>query len=435
MRYIESIDYKSAVMFSISLPQLLIVSMITYLLSRYIFKRSSGLNFLVVLITISAEHFIFMLRNPIPNSLGGVYLALVFWSLFKFLNEDISPKVYLLLLIFSFTLSITHSISTIAMFIALGSVFMLLMIHESILKSSRDASKKTFMLIILSGVVVYFWWTYISGHTPKILDILKTGLIATKLIRGYAVMKTKIHFFDLVIGVIPVIIYHILALIGIAILLFRRGIKEIVSDKILALTILIGGSYAVLGSIPRLLGFALLAHRWWYFSEMFLSVPVAIGVSNILIHKSKLIKLMGVITVAIYFTLTLTEPQYVSIDGMSYYEKDSFRYSLILSELQYTNFAKVHNITCVSSDEYYAYVLSILGMKTEEINDELLTRSFETVKCPVIGIRTYMLFHPIKVHQFVYKVPYNPLRILSPRVEWNKIYSSNALNVFRKIYI
>lgn len=432
MRQIGGMDYKSATIFSVSLSQLLIVLIVLFLLSRDIFG-SASLAIITATVAISSEHFIFMMRNVVPNSLGGVYLTLTILSLFLFL-DTISIKKYSLVVFFSFILIITHSISTIAMFIGLITTFIFLVTYGTITGRPRSINKLVLMLIALLTVTVYFWWTYISGHTPKILDILKTGLLATRLIRGYSVMRARISLYSLIIGILPVIIYHIFALIGVSILLFEHGLKRTIANRYLIIILVVGGIYAMIGSIPRLLGLALLVQRWWYFSEIFLAIPVAITISSMLKHKVKFMRIVGVIVILTYFTLTLMEAQYVSIDGMSYYEKNNFRYALTESELQYRNFAEAHGVTCIATDEYYAYVLGTLGMKTESISNEILIKNFNTIKCPILGIRSYMLVHPIKVNQFVYHVPYNPLELLSPTEKWNIIYSSESLDVFRKVY-
>lgn len=444
-REVLNVDYREGVLLSISLTQTIIFAIVLYLLGIKIF-HNHAVGMLAAIFGVSAEHVMYMNSWSTPNTLGGVFLMVIVLVTVMVLknNKENKGLFYPLLFIFIVATTLTHIISTIAMFVLfyvtlLFFVFSFFVNRWTDYKTSQNVKTSNiiiFSILLLVGTIfTLIWWVYFSGYWEKIISLLGTGFKAKTLIRGHNTAGYQTSMHEIVISIFPVILFHLLALFGFVYYWIKMR-KKITTHYLFLPLVMVGGIFAILGSAPRLLGLTLLEHRWWYFSESILALCVAVLILQTLMTKRVLLKFISIFVLILYFYLTITEPQYVSIDNNSYFEENNFRYAVTTSEIYSTKFiGECSNNSVIKTDEYFSFVLNNLHFKSKAMNTELYTGRFakneeENGNNSYIAIRTYILYHPIKLNQYLYKLDYNPENLLSNESQFYKIYSSQGIELF-----
>lgn len=277
----------------IGLIMLLSEILVMYWLVKSVFRNQKLALMSAMFICISDNALDMTGKSIIPNSVGVVAVLFVFYLLIKtlLLEGYLKPKIILLLLIFSSSLVITHSVSYGFLLIRL-MIFVLLSI---LLRDSSRLKQMGGFLFVVALVLAFFeWGGLINGYYLSQFILLMKFLFLGTGVHVYEQNVSSIPLNLVIIARIGTILYFAIA--GITILWELRSVFKDKSKAKLGMFI---NSAFFVGIAPVLTFFwAGIAHRFWYYGEILGSFFVsyfALKLSN----WSKLAKLFSALFVVI----------------------------------------------------------------------------------------------------------------------------------------
>lgn len=433
VRICGNLDYKTATFFSFTLISGILIFLLTFFFGKNIF-HDTRIAFFSGFVAVFSEHVIFMLTSPIPFAYGGLILILALYILIFKLNEN--KHIFYFLLVFLLILPVfINFLSAIAVI----SILTIILITSIILyynKINTNIKPKTVISIYFLTLLCSFsWWAYISGHLIKFIKFLPTLFDAEYLIRGYSTIGKYISPQTMVISNFPVLLLHFFGILGVTLFLYHSYIEKKFNYRNYFF-ILILLFFIVIGIIPRFFGITFLESRWWYISEILISVFMAFLFINI-ISREKLnhyLKIIIVIVIFTYFYMSLTEPQYVCIDDNSYFNKNNFRYTITLSEFKLKQFTDSIDYNTIYTDEYFSYIFRVFSINSQDLNYNFFNMKYLDNNYfknnDMFIIRDYIIHYPFKIYQYVIDIGYNPRILLEKQYGFNQIYSSNGGGIF-----
>ncbi|HPM54943.1 MAG TPA: hypothetical protein PK739_08485, partial [Methanoculleus sp.] len=267
---LAGLDYRLAAMLSVSLAQIIILPVVVYLLGNALFE-DERVGLLAGLLLITANQQIGMSTASIPNAFAAIFIALVLFLLFRLKYTRPVRAGYLAYLLLA-AIILTHTIAAACMALILFVVWGACRVHGRI---RDDAAAKpypvTLGLASLFLAAMLGWWYFVSGHIAVLADLIRQGFTRAYFIQNPAVV-------DAYPGLVPVpeqifnnigmFAFFTVSLIGIFYLAARRERNGFAFGTVGV--ILLG-----IGFFPLITGLSFIEHRWWYFSQILLAVPLA----------------------------------------------------------------------------------------------------------------------------------------------------------------
>jgi len=285
-------EYKISSLIFIGLPTLIINAIFIYLISKRMFNSKIGL-ISVLFISFADNNLDMAGKNIVPNSIGiAIVLAIIYILLCKLGSEvKSSPnsKYFLILVIFSIYLSITHSLSYGFLLISVFTIIIsapLLKIFNNIkpMITKNSFKQKSYLrslvlFFIFLILLVFPYWIFIAEKPfIQIEGIFRRLFNSGPINESYYTSGLKVPFADVLLSRAGMILYFAIAIIGVLWILFRtRNYKRFFVGCLGALLIIASGTTFMM------FAFKGIEHRFWYYGEIINGVTVAIAV--ILIYK------------------------------------------------------------------------------------------------------------------------------------------------------
>ena len=227
-------------------------------------------------------------------------------------------------------------------------------------------------------------------------------------------MLNEGNLFELVIDSLGMFLYMGISIIGLLIMLRFSNLNKVIA--ILCMSIIL------IGFVAPIFNLFVLKERWWYLSEIFLSIPLSIALILLINKVSVKSRYMAVclILIIVFFNI-------IGLPSNTYNRMLSpnliVRYTLTEGELagkQFINKEVVHdNGGILGSDSYYvAYIQSDIDWywpqrtKVRSIDKYILSGNF--VDCPydIIMLRESLYKEPFAFgNGSIYKLNYNPIEL------------------------
>lgn len=268
---ISGMDFKFASVLSFSLTQLTLQALLIFIIARDVF-HSYRIGLLAALMASFAIYGIGMSVAPNPTALAfTLVLLIILLSIRK--QSAVTLGVITLC---SITVVLTHTITSLALIIALvmGLIASRFPIRD--LARTRDFVSPTFIFFFL--VVMFAWWSFISGHLNELANMYLLGFSREYFLEQGALEQLTIPMFEEIFNLLSMFIFYAMALIGILYSLSRRGSRNATIVGFIGLT------YLVIGLVSLITSRNLVEQRWWYYALIILTVPL--GASIHLIWQS-----------------------------------------------------------------------------------------------------------------------------------------------------
>lgn len=422
---VSNFDYKVATMFSISLIQIICNVLFVFLIGKFLFGDYK-IGLLASLLLVVSNHHIFMSYWSIPNSLAAVYIAPIYYIGMK-IKKNCSIAGTILSMILMVTLILTHTVAAMCMAIILFIYWI------GFNYCNRFYFKRkipvTSIYLILFNVVMFAWWSFASGHIYNLANLIKWGFSrdvfdstpdeilvkATEIISLQEELFTNIGMF----------LFFALSFVG---LFYMISKKYGTHDTF---------SMAFVGATPLVLGFSslisqhsIIEHRWWYFAQILLSLPLALSLlllSNI--AKSKYSKHMLLVVLTVLLTFFLIMSPAANVDN-HIFTPNSNRVAFTESEMHALSTISVKYGGTIGVDKSYS-VLDFLPLKADlhPIDYELYTGNFKNSNSKYILIRNYIETNSFKLYKTGYRLTYNPHKKLEEQ-GYSRIYDCKSVRLF-----
>ncbi|MHC1709796.1 MAG: hypothetical protein AB9819_05260 [Methanomassiliicoccales archaeon] len=405
---ILSLNYKISAFLSIGVITSIISVLTTIIISKML-NLKDHVSLLACIIVTTGTIPILLNCLSIPNTMAASLMLLLIILIFKYKTQ--SSKLFLLILLLMFSIIFTHIFTSMVILIFLSY----LTLDANIIKNKNliDGVNKLNSLTILFIILCLFWWVYSSNMVfTDLIELLLRSLGFKQeayLPEGVGFQNNRIGFSESLLRQMGVFTLMSISLIGILYLsvdkysINRRNYRNL---SIIALSF---------GGLAFILNFGDISSRWWYFSQIILSIPIGIGITYIILstNKTKLRYLYTIIVIFIIVFLSVISP----IANMQYSEdifpNSSYRYSLTTSELIAPMMLGDHSTEIMYSDDYYAARLFTIGYNAKGISSSFvenkLNNSFELILIRQAIIDETIVYNkiPIKINLNISTYVYN----------------------------
>lgn len=427
---LSQVNYKIATLFSISLIQIICNVLFIYILSRYVIKNHKFALFGSLMVVIASYH-IQMNYASIPNSFAAIFIPIILFLIFVN-NEKMSIIKISLIFLFMITLILTHTVT--AMFMAI-----LLCVLWAASKGYSYFSRTSFKLSILFPttfvLIMFAWWSYAAGHIKTLGNLIKWGFsldffLSEPTQRLQEEIRSLIPLNEIIFNSIGFYLFICLSFIGVFYLFSKRDIKPLI--------------LAFCGTIPLLITFfalisgsSVIEHRWWYFAQIFLSIPLGITVGILYItlrNKSILLSIISLfLFVSIIAFLCIICP--VANSDNHFFQTSYQRLSPTESELYSINTISRQYPGEIGTENYIAHIFSFLysDIILRGIDENIYIGNYSDISTETVLVRSYIKDNPFRLHRISYRLHYDPYKKLE-KAGFNHIYNSNSVSLFSNDY-
>jgi len=423
---ITGFPYKFATMVSVNLGQIICNAVFVFLIADYVFKNHR-VGLLAALLVVVANHHIFMSYWSIPNAFAAVFIPVALYLLlFRFRDHSRSSSAILCLTVLA-AIILTHTMTAMCMAILLFVAWIALAIYCVI--HSRAESHVSLLAPIGFTVAMFAWWTYASGSVGSLANLIDWGFSRDVFVSApdeiliYAI-ATPLR--EQLFNNLGMFLFFAFSFIGIFYMISRRG-----SGSSFAMA-WVGLAPLAIGFFSLISGHSVIEHRWWYFAQVLLSIPLAVAIYVVGTWKSKTPLYLYsfvfgfVVTLSI---LTIMSPP-ANVDNSIFSPNSSIRQAPTESELALIATLISKWDGPIKSDEYFAGIQNIQYPLVSSFSRQLHSNDFFDLNDHIITIREAIISKPFKLFSSQYKLDYD----LNAKLDgqgFSRIYDSNSGSGYR----
>lgn len=452
---ITGLGYKLATMVSVSLISVVADAVFVYLMGKSMVNAKVGL--LGALLVVTANWHIFFEYWTIPNTLG---LTLVLSSMYLALRYYKTKSWVMLstLVISMGALLYTHPIASIWLLLLLMACMLGVLFYRWAYRV-RISLRPTVLVMVVYIVMLLSWWGLGTGHLQSLQYMVELEFNQSRLgfpnapgleTFGYPALESVSNagtgvlppseqntggaetttpssplsstpstmvplYRDVVIGESfgetsfncgGMFLFFAIAIIGCLLLLSKRYINEYSIAWV-------GSSIGILAIsfFPMLYGRSVIEHRWWFFAEALMSIPLAVVLIGI--PKWRL-GCVGCVVGILVLLMSVGLP--ANMDNRTFSPNQLVRYAFTSSEIEAVGEVMGNYGGKVGMDNYYTYTGYIFPEykdRMQGITQQILAANFGECNVDIILIRDEVIYHPIGVGDgHIYRLVYDPRRVL-----------------------
>jgi len=417
-----ALPYKFAAMMSVSLGQIICNVLFVYLIANYVF-RNYRVGLLAALLVITANHHIFMSYWSIPNAFAAIFIPIALYLLFLGFTNDRHPTFIILYAIVSASIILTHTIAAMCMAILLFVVWGALAVYPF-----SDSTTEIHVPLSVPAsftIAMFVWWTFVTGSMEVLIDLIKSAFsvdffVATPVEFRYLYMP----FGEQVFNSLGEFSFFAFSIIGVLYMISRRGDSPTFALAWAGMTPL------AIGFFPVISGLAVIEHRWWYFAQILLSIPLAVSIYTVGIRGSKNQvshpRLISGFVVALSFLMIMSPA--ANMDNTAFSPNTIWRVTIIESELHAQTILD-HYGGVSRSDVYYSNTLGYMGYDTQAFCGEVATQDLQDMEGDLVLVRDTIRRDPFMLFSTPYKLGYD-LKDAMNIADFGQIYDSGAVYAY-----
>jgi hypothetical protein len=424
---IAALPYKLAAMVSVSLGQIICNTVFVFLIADCLFKNHR-VGLLAALMVIVANHHIFMSYWSIPNAFAAVFIPMCLYLFFFRFRDQSRFSCVILCIIVLTTLILTHTVTAMCMTILLFVTWVAFTVYRTY--HTRANNSVSLLAPIGFAIAMFAWWTYAaSGKIETLAHLIDWGFSIDAFIstpeelRGYAAV---IPLGEQLFNNLGMFLFFAFSFVGIFYMISRRG-----SSSSFALA-WVGMAPLAIGFFSLISGHSVLEHRWWYFAQILLSIPLAIAVYVVGTWKlEKSLRLYGfvfgfVVTLSL---LTIMSPP-ANVDNVLFSPNSHIRYSVTDAELELLETLMDKWDGPIKTDEFFAGSQKFQYPQVSAFCQQVYSSDYLSLRDHIIVIREVTVGRPFKMFTNIYKLDYD-LNIELDRQGFSRIYDSNSGSGYR----
>ncbi|MCM2465814.1 hypothetical protein [Methanoculleus oceani] len=346
---IAGLPYKFAAMVSVSLGQIGCNAVFVFLIANYLFK-SHRIGLLAALMVMIANHHIFMSYWSIPNAFAAVFIPVALYLLLPRFKEGSRLASAILCTMALAPIILTHTITAICMAILLFVTWGALVFYRSFYGKAENYVPLSVPIIFTTAMLA--WWTYASDCIGTLIDLIKSGFSidffvkTPEELRSYAAV---VPLGEQLFENLGMFLFFAVSFIGIFYMISRKRSNSTFAMAWVGMTPLAIGFFSLIS------GHTVIEHRWWYFAQILLSIPLAVAICLVGTWKfKKPLYTYGFVfssIVVLSILLIMSTPANIDNHILSPTIGSTFAYTQ--SEIAASEFFAVNAVNGLSSDFYY----------------------------------------------------------------------------------
>ena len=425
---LAGLDYRLAAMFSVSLAQLIVFPLAVFLIGKALLG-DERIGLFAGLMLITANQQIGMSTASIPNAFAAIFMALVLVLLFKgsYANRArVQYLAYFLLAAIILTHTITAACVAVVLFLTWGACWLYDILRWD---TARKVYPVTLSMASVFLVAVFGWWYFVSGHIAVLLDLVRQGFTRDYFVSNPAVVDAYpglVPVAEQIFNNIGMFLFFTLSLIGI-LYMVARGERNGFALAVVGFILL------ALGFFPLITGLSFIEHRWWYFAQILLCIPLA--VSLLLLGR-----LPGARTKAgtfvfsagvglLVFAMILSPA--ANNDTHIFSGNSAVRTGFTASEMRALDTVDTMRSGPVRADRY-VQVVDYVGLDPGFIlpgDDMLIEGAYRSYGVDAVLVRGYILDHPFFCYDGMFRLAHDPEQTLAGE-GYDRVYVSGSASLF-----
>ena len=391
---VTGLSYKAASLIFWASFQVVGIIVLSYLIGRELFSKEVGI--VAALMIANANWVVFFGEWIIPNAMGAtmslvvLYLVIKSWKTQKVWIAAIS----LLMIPIAF---LTHFIA--AIWVA-GTAACI-----SILNLWRKWIYIPVGLVGIAALLIWYNYAAVGGAVANIAENLAPSTGLTFPVGSAPSLLTTLPNYlyglswELTLDSMGMFLFFGIAIMGLLLMAKRGAANRVVG--------LLGIVVLLVGIVPPLLGISLIEHRWWYFAEVLMAVPI--GVAAISLFRLKKGMLAVPCLGLVVFLSLVGLPSNTTNRDLSPHL--IVRYSLTSAELEAFDIAESYHPKQLGSDPLFVMMIEFGEAKPFVFIDEnILAADFTTCPADVIVLRDALYREPFGYGAgAVYQLTENPV--------------------------
>jgi hypothetical protein len=419
---LTSLPYKFAAMVSVSLGQILCNALFLYLLASSLFKNQR-VGLLAALLVTIADNCIFMAYWSIPNSFAAVFMPIVFYLLIFKVKGNARSVFTTLVVLMMVVIILGHTITAMCMAILLFTAWFALRVYERYF--SKSEAQISLLFPVSFAILMFTWWTYASGSIENLGTLIRAGFNIDVF------QTTPLQFKEYIINVplneqifnnIGMFLFFTISFIGIFYMISRKGNSTTFT-------------FAWIGLIPLALSFlslisghSVIEARWWYFAQIFLSIPLAVGLIALTTWKCRrtvsILAFIFVIVVPLCF-FNIMSPM-ADVDNHFFSPESTMTSALTASEIGSLSTLFGIRTNEAMTDGYCGDSQKFMYYNVSNFDDQISTRDVDRLHGTTVLVRKNILDKPFKLYSTTYKLDYNLVSALDA-AHFSRIYDSDSV--------
>jgi hypothetical protein len=424
--------YKEASM-TLVLVQLIMGTTLIYSLSKKVFWDHRIALFSALFLAF-AGWSVRVNITPVPTSMCFMFVLMALF--FILMKRDL--RIFSLLLLLTFTIIFTHTVTAVAM----AAVMVVGLISWKIRWTPATVPRKfvSWSFVAFFTVVMFSWWSYASGQITKLARVVQWGFSKDAFIDMEARIQMVVPPLEEMLYLAGFFIFFALGFIGVFHAISKRGNQNAAAIGLIGIVLL------AIGFAGQVANLGILQERWFYYSQVLLCVPIGATISFlgvVLVRKSRprgrwlKIALFSSL-VAVSLTLVSIFSPIANIDNPRFSPNSSIRYAFTESEIIGAGFLNNSNDLRLFSDfdfgsnpssDIFQFYYGSRGSRTWSFDNDILTGNFYangTVKV----IREEIFHSTFRVKEWSYQLDYDLQSIL----HWSnlsKFYSNDMISGYQ----
>jgi len=423
---ITGLNYKMATMLSVSLPQVLCNVLFTFLLGNFLFNKKVGL--LGGLLLAVANWQVNMGYWTIPNTIAAVFIPVIIYLLLKVRREK--PRIGVCLaMVFMGALILTHTITAACLAILLFAFWAGFRVYNSMYREWKASIPISIPILFAVGMLS--WWTFASGSIRLLGELIKWGfsldyflsMSARAMPEQVIRYAYNLPFSEQLFNNLGMFLFFAASLVGCLYVVYKRF------GSSYRFVMALGGAIILVMSFFSLItGLAIIAERWWYFSQILLALPLAVAFFLFCgIVKNKVAKTLLLATLTFSLSFLMIMSPTANLNNPTFSPNSQVRFALTESELHAVE--RVSNMCnkTIGVDGYYSE-LRKSSYPVEEITAEIYNRNYTACQDMFILIRKEIVNRPIDMLGYLYKLDYDPRDVLTQT--FSRVYDCGSVSGF-----
>lgn len=421
--FLTGLSYKWSSIISVTIPQM-VSFIVVYLIGKRIFNVKVGL--IGALLLCVSANYICLGFWIFPTGFAMIASAFLFYCIIKEEKRD-SPADAFIKILFAILIVSIHMQVALAILIFLASFWIGKQIYTKFENVEFDfiySNKTKYTFVILFMVLMFGWWIYMANRIELPFTFIQRALVydpsQIKVVSAYSTFV--IPYYQYFLNILPYLFFYGFSIAG-----FLYSISKKSKSEYFALTL---GGIALLATPFLLLESNMsgyLSERWIYTAQLFMSIPVAVGVLTIfkVTKKITVLKSIAIISLISLFVFVSVINPAANIDNPQISKYSTIRYAYTDSEMQsVATLQKINNNTLVYTDGYNAKAFTNQKdfVTMDYIDRYLSTDKNYTAMEGLVILRTVLANGPVPG----LRLNYNPISEMSVNKRFDRLYDSGS---------
>ncbi len=427
---IAGLPYKFAAMVSVSLGQIICNVVFVFLISDYLFRNYQA-GLLAALMMIIANHHIYMSYWSIPNGFAAVFIPIALYLLFFKFRDRSHPSYALLYILVLTTIILTHTIAAMCMAIILFVSWSALVVYRACDHSGKD-NHVSLIRPVGFTVAMFAWWTFAASSSIETLArLIEWGFSIDVFVRtpedfrGY---EAVIPLGEQLFNNLGMFLFFAVSFIGIFYMISRRGSSSSFTMAWVGMTPLAIGFFSLIS------GHSVIEHRWWYFAQILLSIPLAIAIYTVGTWKSKrpLYLYSFVFVFVVLLSILMIMSSTANVDNCSFSPNSHIRHSLTEGELKSLKTLTEKWDDPIITDRNFAGSMMFQYPQVSAFCRLIYSDDYLNIGDHIILVREVIVGRPFTIFSSIYKLDYD-LNVKLEGLGFSRIYDSSSGSGYQKV--